>query len=158
MICDRASPLGRIVGREKYIERNVKMVRIAVEHLPVRISQLYAFHDGMDELVSNRIHLANVETFEERQRLEHHGTLSPGSRFVNGHAVVVAGYCWLEAGLVSGEIGAGEQAAVPPAGRVNQFGRPIERVHRFGDEPLIEAHTRRINLLSPVATSGFTFR
>ena len=138
-LVDQPPALVGVRRREELLERDVDEIRVAVEGLPVRVRELRALDDRVDEL--GRGQVREVEAGEQRELLEQHRALAPRPGLADGVAAVLERGRRLERRAPRGEVAAVEQAAVLAA----------EAVDRVCDEALVEDVPRALDLGLAVA-------
>src|SRR3954449_160435 len=109
----------------------------------------------MDELGPERIETVEIEPLQQRQLLQQHGSLAPGTALCDGVAAVVECEGRFDRGLPARHVVIGQQPAVTPAGGVEHLLAPAELVDRLGDEALIPGAAGALDLALAAAVAGF---
>ncbi len=151
LLADEPAPLLVVgVGKQRR-HRHLDKVGIAVEFFAIRVGELRALDEQMDELGARGIGAVEIEALEQRQLLEHHRALRPRARLADGIGAVVVGERRLDMGLPARHVLAGEHAAMGFAAGVHYGLGAAEAVDRLGDKALRPGLARRLDLLDAIA-------
>src|SRR5438128_1769494 len=88
---DQLAPLGGVLFRQQNVSGNLAEARVAVVGVAVRIRELQCFHGAMDVLGGFKRLCLHIEAFQNIERLEQRGALTPEPWLVYLETAIISG-------------------------------------------------------------------
>ena len=154
---DQLAALVVIGIRQQRRDRDFGEVGIAIKLLAVGKGELGAFDLQMNELRACGIEAVEFESLQQRELLQHHGTLAPDAGFADGVTAIVISERRFDAGLPARHVVGAEHAAMRRSGDIHDVLRAAELIDRLGHKTTGPRLARTFDLRHPVGAGAFRF-
>src|SRR3954469_15430523 len=111
-VSDQLGPDGAISIRDQGVDRHRDLKRITVKLLAIGKSELHGLQHEMDIVSRIMSQTAKIEILQDRQRLQQHGSLIPGTAFVDLRPGILNMHAALDRNLEPVEIRLFQKAAL----------------------------------------------
>ena len=111
----------------------------------------------MDEIRTRGIETVEIETFQERELLQRHRALAPGTGLAHRVAAVVVSERRFAMRRPARHVVGRQYAAMPLAARIHDVLSTAEAVDSFGDKSVAPRSARALDLGDAIASRAFGF-